>query len=106
MARAILFKDPVLAPQGAPQVDVVATAKTDLKAGQTLDGLGEYMTYGQCERADITLQDELLPIGLAEGCRLTRDVAQDTVITYADVEVPADRLGHSLRQKQNDTFKL
>ena len=106
MARAILFKDPVLAPQGAPQVDVVATAKTDLKAGQTLDGLGEYMTYGQCERADVTSQNELLPIGLAEGCRLTRDVAKDTVITYRDVEVPSDRLGHSLRQEQNKHFKL
>ena len=106
MARAILFKDPVLAPQGAPQVDVVATAKTALKAGQTLDGLGEYMTYGQCERADVSVRDKLLPIGLAQGCRLTRDVAQDEVITYADVEVPENRLGHSLRQEQDATFKL
>ena len=54
MARAILFNDPVLAPLGAPQVDIITLAKTDLKAGQTLDGLGEYMTYGECERADVT----------------------------------------------------
>src|SRR5690606_27111331 len=38
VARVVLFNDVVIAPQGAPVVDVVATAKIDLKAGETLDG--------------------------------------------------------------------
>ncbi len=44
-------------------------AKTDLPAGTVLDGLGGYHTYGVAERADTTAVQELLPIGVAEGCR-------------------------------------
>ena len=84
-ARVALFKDVIIAPLGAPMVDVVATAKIDLKAGETLDGLGYYMTYGQCENADVVRADKLLPMGLAEGCRLKQDVPKDRVLTYDDV---------------------
>ncbi len=103
-ARAVLCNDVVLAPQGAPLVDVVATAKTDLKAGTTLDELGGYNTYGQCETAEITLRDRLLPIGLAEGCRLKRDLPKDAVLTYDDVEFPEGRLCDKLRAEQDSHF--
>ncbi len=104
MARAILFDDPVFAPIAGPMVDVITIAKTDLKAGATLDGLGHYMTYGECERADVTAAENLLPIGLAEGCRLRSDVAKDQAITYDDVEIVDDHLGHQLRREQNAHF--
>ena len=51
VARAVLFGDAVARPVGGPLVEVVATAKIDLKAGEVLDGIGGYMTYGQCENA-------------------------------------------------------
>ena len=105
-ARAVLFNDAAVAPLGAPVVEVVTTAKTDLKAGQTLDGIGQYMTYGQCETAEITADDQLLPMGLAEGCVLTRDVSKDQVLTYADVIVPEGRFCDKLRQEQNEYFKV
>jgi predicted homoserine dehydrogenase-like protein len=104
VARVVLLGDTVLAPLGAPMVDVVATAKIDLKAGQVLDGIGEYMTYGQCENAEPSLEERLLPMGLALGCRLVRDVPRDQVLTYDDVEVPAGRLADRLRQEQTDQF--
>ena len=44
------------------------TAKRDLKAGEVLDGLGGYDTYGVAERADVTAAENLLPMGVAEGC--------------------------------------
>jgi predicted homoserine dehydrogenase-like protein len=103
-ARAVLFGDRVLSPLGGPLVDVVATAKIDLAAGQVLDGIGEYMTYGQCENADVTLAERLLPMGLALGCRLVRDVPRDQVLTYEDVEVPAGRLADRLREEQTRHF--
>jgi predicted homoserine dehydrogenase-like protein len=103
VARAVLFGDYVLSPLGGPLVDVVTTAKIDLKAGETLDGIGYYMTYGQCENSDIVQQENLLPMGLAEGCRLKRDVSKDTVLTYDDVELPS-RLCDKLRAEQNAYF--
>jgi predicted homoserine dehydrogenase-like protein len=104
VARAVLFNDAVLQPLGAPQVDVVATAKRDLAAGETLDGLGGYMTYGQCENAEPTHAEQLLPMGLAVGCRLVRPVAKDQVLTYADVELPTGRLADQLRAEQTAYF--
>jgi len=105
-ARAVLFHDAAITPIGAPQVDVVTTAKINLKAGETIDGIGGYMTYGQCETAEITAEQQLLPMGLSEGCILKRDIPRDQVITYADVIVPKDRFCDKLRQEQNEYFKV
>lgn len=104
VARAVLFGDAAVTPLGGPLVDVVATAKIDLKAGQVLDGIGHYMTYGQCENADVVQSEGLLPMGLAEGCRLKRNLSRDQVLTYADVEVPPGRLCDKLRAEQNKHF--
>jgi predicted homoserine dehydrogenase-like protein len=104
VARVVLFKDVVMAPIDGPRVDVVTTAKIDLKAGETLDGIGFYMTYGQCEKSDIVREQNLLPMGLAEGCRLKRDIPKDAVLTYDDVELPEGRLCDKLRAEQNEYF--
>jgi predicted homoserine dehydrogenase-like protein len=104
VARAVLFDDATIAPVGAPLVEVVAAAKTDLKAGDVLDGIGYYMTYGLAENADTTLQENLLPIGIAENCRLKHDIAKDQVLTYRDVELPEGRLIDQLRQEQQAYF--
>jgi predicted homoserine dehydrogenase-like protein len=104
VARAVLFNDAAIAPLGGPLVDVVATAKTDLKAGEVLDGMGYYKTYGQCENSEVVYDQKLLPIGLAEGCRLNKDIPRDRVLSYNDVEVPEGRLCDRLRQEQNRNY--
>jgi predicted homoserine dehydrogenase-like protein len=103
-ARAVLFNDAVMQPLGASYIEVITLAKRDLKAGETLDALGGYLTYGECERADVTAHDNLLPIGLAEGGVLVRDVPKDAAITYADVTLPAGRLADKLRLEQTNYF--
>ena len=104
VARAVLFGDAAITPLGPPRVDVVATAKVKLEAGQVLDKLGGYLTYGQCENSDTTRAEKLLPIGLAEGCRLKRDIPRDQVLTYDDVELPEGRLCDELRAEQEAYF--
>lgn len=104
VARAVLFHDAALSPRGGPEVEVVAAAKTDLREGGVLDGLGEYMTYGLCENASTTRKENLLPIGLAKGCKLKRDIPKDRVITLDDVEIPQGRLCDSMRKEQEQKF--
>ena len=74
---------PVSRALGGPVVEVCAVAKRDLKAGETLDDYGEYMTYGEAVSADEMSSGRLLPEGLVEGCVLRRDIKQDELITYA-----------------------
>ncbi|MBD2076182.1 Gfo/Idh/MocA family oxidoreductase [Phormidium sp. FACHB-592] len=104
VARVVLFHDAVMAPIAAPVVDVITVAKIDLKAGETLDGIGFYMTYGQCENSEVVQAENLLPMGLAEGCRLKRDLPKDRALTYDDVELPPNRLSDKLRAEQNAYF--
>jgi predicted homoserine dehydrogenase-like protein len=104
VARLVLCGDAVMQPIDGPKVDVVATAKTDLKAGTVIDALGGYHSYGQAETYDASRTERLLPMGLAEGCKLLRDVRKDQVLTYADVEVPQGRIVDQLRAEQDEAF--
>ncbi|KAA2211918.1 NAD(P)H-dependent oxidoreductase [Teichococcus oryzae] len=104
VARLVLCQDAVIQPLGGPMVDVVATAKVDLAKGDVIDALGGYKSYGQCETYAISRGQRLLPMGLAEGCRLKRAVSKDTVLTYDDVEIPAGRLIDRLRAEQDEVF--
>ncbi len=77
-------------PTGAPEAfnaDVVATAKRDLKAGETLDGEGGFTVYGKLLPAAQSLQEGALPLGLAHKVRLVRDVAAGQSVLWGDVEI-------------------
>jgi predicted homoserine dehydrogenase-like protein len=104
-ARVVLFKDAVMQPLAGPSVDVVATAKVDLEPGDVIDGLGGYKSYGQCETYANSRIQSLLPMGLAEGCKLIKPVPKDRVLRYADVELPQGRLIDRLRSEQDRMFE-
>ena len=106
VARAVLFGDAALTPLAGPMVEVVAAAKTDLKANSILDGLGEYMTYGLCENYDTARTQNLLPIGIAGGCKLKQNIKKDQVLTYDDIILPAGRLCDQLREEQDKLFPV
>jgi predicted homoserine dehydrogenase-like protein len=96
-ARAVLFHDAAVAPLAGPACDVITIAKRDLHAGETLDGIGGFLTYGTIENYAVSRAENLLPMGLSEGCRLLRDVEMDQPVGYADVELPEGRLADKLR---------
>jgi predicted homoserine dehydrogenase-like protein len=104
IARMVLFNDIIMAPLGGPVVEVVTFAKTELKAGKVLDGLGGYDTYGQCENAPTARQQNLLPVGLAEGCTVLHDLPKDHVLTFDDVALPEDNLVLRLYREQTKLF--
>ena len=69
--------------------DAVATAKRDLKAGETLDGEGGFTVFGKLMPARDSLTYRALPIGLAHATRLVNDVAQGVVLRWDDIETLA-----------------
>ncbi len=105
IARVALFRDSVAKPLAGPVVEVCAVAKRDLKAGETLDDYGMYMTYGEAVNTDEMCRERYLPEGLVEGCKLHRNINKDAVITYGDVELPPNRLADRLRAEQYRHFR-
>jgi predicted homoserine dehydrogenase-like protein len=105
IARVALFRDPVSRALDGPVVEVCAVAKRDLKAGETLDDYGEYMTYGEAVSTEEMSSGRLLPEGLVLGCVLRHDVRQDELITYDEVTLPQGRVADRLRAEQYDRFR-
>jgi predicted homoserine dehydrogenase-like protein len=100
IARVVLLGDNPAPPLDGPVVEVCAVAKRDLKAGETLDEHGMFMTYREAVNSDEMSDGGYLPEGLVDGCRLRCDVPQGDVLTYDDVELPAGCLADELRAEQ------
>lgn len=104
IARAVLFEDAAAAPVGGPVADVLTVAKTDLKTGQTIDGIGGYHCFGSIDNYSTSKDSNALPMSLCGGCILKRDVSRDDIITYDDVSIPNGRLVDKLRAEQTECF--
>jgi predicted homoserine dehydrogenase-like protein len=100
IGRAFIDGDATIAPMAGPVCEVVTVAKRNLKAGERLDGVGGFFAYGLIENATSAREIAALPIGLSEGCVLTRDVGKDQVISFGDISVPPHRLSDELWHEQ------
>ena len=67
IARVVLFGDQLAPPLGGPSVEVFAVAKRDLKAGETLDDYGMFMTYGEAANAEEMCEQPPAPGGPGRG---------------------------------------
>jgi predicted homoserine dehydrogenase-like protein len=104
VGRAVLFNDAPVTPIGGPVAEVITIAKRPLKAGERLDGIGGYLSYGTLDNSDTAEREDLLPMGLSEGCTLLRDLPIDAAITFADVAIPSGRLCDKLFAAQRAMF--
>ena len=86
VARAALAGEPTGVAQ-APVAEVACRAKRDLRSGETVDGEGGDHVYGVLRA--IGAHSSTLPMGLARGARLVRDVARGDEVRLADVELAA-----------------
>jgi predicted homoserine dehydrogenase-like protein len=106
IARAAILGDPALCTLDKPYVEVIATAKQDLKAGQIIDGVGGLLTFGSCENAAECQMQNYLPLGIAENCIVKHNVEAGQHLTYDDVILPEGRLIDKLRAEQNSYFSI
>lgn len=104
IGRAVIHRDPTVAPLAGPVCEVVTIAKRDLKSGERLDGIGGFCTYGLIDNLVAAREATTLPIGLSEGCVLRRNISRDGIISLNDVESPGGRLAEKLWLEQNDRW--
>jgi predicted homoserine dehydrogenase-like protein len=84
--------------------DVVATAKRDLAAGETLDGEGGFTVWGRLMPAADSLAAGALPLGLAHGVTLRRAVAAGQAVRWDDVAIDAAQPAVAFRREMERTF--
>jgi len=100
IGRAVIHHDATVAPIAGPVCEVLTVAKRDLQAGEQLDGIGGFCAYGLIDNAAVARGQAALPIGLSEGCVLRRNISKDSVLSFADVDLPASGLVQSLWREQ------
>ncbi|MFT4218360.1 MAG: oxidoreductase [Micropruina sp.] len=81
--------------------EVIAVAKSDLKAGLRIEGIGGHHVYGFAVPAEDARSQGALPVGLAAGCVLTRDIAAGETLGYADVVLDESRPIVAMRRLQD-----
>ncbi|WP_255447213.1 NAD(P)H-dependent oxidoreductase [Schumannella soli] len=104
IAAAVLRNEATGAPTGF-RGDVVTTAKKDLKAGETLDGEGGYTVFGKLAPAATSLAVNALPLGLAHGAKLIRDVPKDRTVSWDDVELDETQFAVQIRRQLEAEFR-
>lgn len=67
IAKAVLQHDSSIHPLGAPVSETVAVAKRDIKAGESVDGIGGYSVRGVLETHSDMKTNGHIPIGLISG---------------------------------------
>ncbi len=77
--------------------DAVAVAKRDLRAGELLDGEGGFTVWGRLMPASRSLETNALPIGLAGGVAMVRDVQKGAVLRQTDVKLDLTDPAYKLR---------
>ncbi|MEH7590591.1 SAF domain-containing protein [Priestia megaterium] len=105
IAKAVLHHDSSIHPIGAPVSETVTVAKRDIKAGETLDGIGGYCVRGVLETHQDMKQNGHIPIGLISGKVVAKkDIRQGQFLTTEDVELDPTTTVWKLRSLQDHLF--
>ncbi|MDP9314941.1 MAG: SAF domain-containing protein, partial [Chloroflexota bacterium] len=75
--------------------------KRNLRAGEQIDGIGGYTVYASVDMAEVAREENLLPLGLAQGAVLRRDVEQGQILRYDDVDLDESQTVVQLRRLQD-----
>ncbi len=104
IARAYLERKPWIVPEGRLVSEVVTIAKRDLREGETLDGIGGFTVYGAIDIYEEAKKEDLLPIGIAQGCVLNNNKKKGEPVSADEVEIPEKTLLYQLRKLQEETI--
>ena len=104
-AKVVIDGEPTIVPKNGLVSECITVAKIDLKAGQTIDGIGGYTTYGSICKHEEAKEKGYVPYGLVNHkAVMKRDVKKGELITYDDIELDTTTLIYKLRQEQDKIF--
>lgn len=88
-AAAVIHGESHMHALPVPVAEVGCLAKRDLKPGDVLGRIGEYLYRGFAMTRESARERQALPIGLAQGAIVVAAIRKGELITYPSVELPA-----------------
>ena len=102
-ANAVIYGRSLMRPLPVPSAEVGAVAKRDLAVGETLDAIGEYCYRGIALSRPDAVALKALPIGLAQGAKVTRPIRKGEYLTYENC-APDESLMIAKVRKEHDAY--
>ncbi|MDO4168756.1 MAG: NAD(P)-dependent oxidoreductase [Lachnospiraceae bacterium] len=105
VAKLVIDKEPQCVPIDGLVAECITRAKTDLKAGQRIDGMGGYTTYGSICEAKVSDDNKYVPYGLVtNNAVMKKDVKKGQLITLDDIQLDTSTYVYKLRQEQDKIY--
>lgn len=111
VAKAVIDGEPTIIPMAGPVSECITVAKRDLKAGETIDGIGGYTTYGSIATAKETYEKGYVVYGLInKKAKMLKDAKKGQLLTLDMVELDTTTQLYQTRKEQdkmyNNGYKL
>ncbi|MBQ1511856.1 MAG: NAD(P)-dependent oxidoreductase [Selenomonadaceae bacterium] len=111
VAKAVIDREPTIIPIDGPVSECITVAKKDLKAGETIDGIGGYTTYGSIATAKETYEKGYVIYGLInKKAKMLKDAKKGQLLTLDMVELDTSTQLYKTRKEQdamyNNGYKL
>ncbi|PJG85137.1 NAD(P)H-dependent oxidoreductase [Conservatibacter flavescens] len=105
VAKAVIDNEATIVPKGDLVSECITVAKKDLKAGETIDGIGGYTTHGSIATKQESDAKGYVPYGLVnKNARMLKDAKKGQLITLDMIELDTSTLIYKLRQEQDKIF--
>ena len=105
IAKAVIDHEPTIVPIDGCVSECIAAAKKDMKAGEFLDGIGGYTTYGRICEAKTARENKYVIYGLVNGkTKLKADVKQGELLTLDKVELDTTTDLYKIRAEQDKMY--
>ena len=105
VAKAIIDHEPTIIPLAGPVSECITVAKRDLKAGEYIDGIGGYTTYGSIATAEETYAKGYVVYGLInKKTRMLKDAKKGQLLTLDMVELDTTTQLHQTRKLQDQMY--
>lgn len=105
VAKAVIDGEATIVPIDGLVSECITVAKTDLKAGQTIDGIGGFTTYGSIATAVESDAKGYVPYGLVnKNAKMLKDAKKGQLITKDMIQLDTSTLIYKLRQEQDKMY--
>ena len=106
IARAVIHRDATVAPLAGPVCEVLTIAKRDLKAGERLDGVGGFCSYGLIDNRAAARAVDAFPSACQKIACCVGMLRRTRWSPFDDVVSPRGRLVEKLWREQNERWPI